>query len=125
MSRFTSAAIRLLLGFMLVISSASAQEPSEEKRVINALRLDVNQRITLDGSLDEEVWQSAAPATDFLQQAPDIGNTATERTEVRILYSQTSLYMGVICFDSEPDKLLGFQRRRDETLGADDRFMWT
>ncbi len=33
--------------------------------------------------------------------------------------------MGVTCFDSEPDKWLGYQRRRDETLGADDRFMWT
>ena len=33
--------------------------------------------------------------------------------------------MGVTCFDSEPDKWLGYQRRRDEFLPADDRFMWT
>ena len=33
--------------------------------------------------------------------------------------------MGVTCYDSEPDKWLGFQRRRDEFLPADDRFMWT
>jgi len=33
--------------------------------------------------------------------------------------------MGVICFDSEPDKWLGFQRGRDGGLGSDDRFQWT
>jgi Domain of unknown function (DUF5916) len=33
--------------------------------------------------------------------------------------------MGVTCYDSEPEKWLGYQRRRDEGLGGDDRFMWT
>ena len=32
--------------------------------------------------------------------------------------------MGVTAYDSEPDKWLGFQRRRDEFLQSDDRFMW-
>ena len=36
-----------------------------------------------------------------------------------------SLYMGVTAFDSEPEKWLGYQRRRDEGLDSDDRFMWT
>ena len=55
---------------------------------------------------------------------PTTGQPATEQTEVRILYTSDSLYMGVTCFDSEPDKWLGYQRRRDEFLQADDRFMW-
>ena len=33
--------------------------------------------------------------------------------------------MGVTAFDSEPDRWLGYQRRRDEGLPSDDRFMWT
>jgi len=33
--------------------------------------------------------------------------------------------MGVTAFDSEPDRWIGYQRRRDEGLGSDDRFMWT
>ena len=33
--------------------------------------------------------------------------------------------MGVRAFDSEPDRWLGYQRRRDEFLSSDDRFMWT
>ena len=44
---------------------------------------------------------------------------------MRIVYDDDALYIGVTCFDSEPDKWLGYQRRRDEFLGSDDRFMWT
>ena len=41
------------------------------------------------------------------------------------MYDKDTLYMGVTCFDSEPDKWLGFQRGRDGGLGSDDRFQWT
>ena len=43
---------------------------------------------------------------------------------MRIAFDSDTFYMGVTAHDSEPDKLLGFQRRRDEGLGSDDRFMW-
>jgi hypothetical protein len=43
---------------------------------------------------------------------------------VRILFTSTALYMGVTAYDSEPDRWLGYQRRRDEFLQSDDRFMW-
>jgi len=92
---------------------------------MTAIPLAEEERIVLDGLLDEEVWNRAEPATDFIQQDPRFGAPATERTEVLIVFSRESLYMGVICYDSEPDRLLGYQRRRDEFLPADDRFMWT
>ena len=92
---------------------------------MTAVRLEDGERIELDGRLDEAVWQQAVPATDFIQQDPVFGGTPTERTEVRIVFTSESLYMGVICFDSEPDRLLGNTMKRDEFLRADDRFMWT
>jgi hypothetical protein len=94
------------------------------RRTMTALRMDPGARIVLDGVLDEEVWRRAVPASDFIQQDPDNGTPATEPTEVRIIFNEHSLYMGVTCFDSEPGKWLGYQRRRDEFLQADDRFMW-
>src|SRR6266516_7291994 len=39
--------------------------------------------IRLDGRLDEAVWQTAPPATDFRQAQPHEGQPATQRTEVR------------------------------------------
>ena len=65
------------------------------------------------------------PAADFVQIDPKNGGRPTEPTEVRIAFDGDALYMGVTCFDSEPDGWLGYQRRRDEFLGSDDRFMWT
>ena len=91
---------------------------------MTALRMADDLRISLDGRLDEAVWRDAVPAADFIQQDPDNGRPATELTEVRIVYNRDALYMGVTCFDSEPEKWLGYQRRRDEFLQADDRFMW-
>ena len=94
------------------------------RRRMVAYRLNDGESIVLDGVLDEPVWSKAVPAADFIQQDPQNGRPATEPTDVRIVFNGDSLYMGVTCYDSEPDKWLGFQRRRDEGLGGDDRFMW-
>jgi hypothetical protein len=99
--------------------------PDTGRRRMVAERMSEDERIVLDGILDESVWQRAEPATDFIQQDPVLGGTPTERTEVRIAFNRTTLYMGVMCFDSEPHLLLGNTMKRDDTLGSDDRFMWT
>ena len=91
---------------------------------MKAVRMGDGESITLDGRLDEDVWMRAVPATNLMQMEPNNGEPATEPTEVRIVYNSEALYMGVTCFDSEPEKWLGYQRRRDEGLGSDDRFMW-
>ncbi|HEX8693967.1 MAG TPA: DUF5916 domain-containing protein [Longimicrobium sp.] len=56
--------------------------------------------IELDGKLDEPVWQSAPPATDFTQQDPNEGKPATQRTEIRFVYDDEALYIGARMFDS-------------------------
>jgi hypothetical protein len=122
--------LKYLFAFIVVASLphfafAQTQEANTERRRIQATRADEGERITIDGRLDEEVWARATPAADFIQVDPDNGQRATEPTEVRIVFSKDAIYMGVTCYDSEPDKWLGFQRRRDEFLGSDDRFMWT
>src|SRR5262249_49409035 len=106
------------------VASGQQVESTRQRPVIRALRLSDDDRITVDGRLDEAVSSRAVPAANFIQQDPDNGQPATEPTEVRIVFNSRALYMGVMCFDSEPDKWLGYQRRRDEFLQADDRFMW-
>jgi hypothetical protein len=118
--------------FILALAAASfvpivanAQSDGSGRRAMTALLLTESQRVTLDGRLDEEFWKFAAPASDFVQIDPANGTPATEQTEVRVAYSKDNLYLGVLCLDSEPDRWLGYQRRRDEFLSSDDRFMWT
>jgi hypothetical protein len=56
--------------------------------------------ITLDGRLDEPIWATVEPATDFRQTDPREGEPASQRTEIRILYDDQALYLGARMFDS-------------------------
>lgn len=56
----------------------------------------------LDGTLDDPLWQSTIPVTDFRQQELLEGQLATEKTEVRILYTHHAVYFGIHYFDSNP-----------------------
>ncbi len=76
----------------------------------------------LDGILDDEVWKDADVFTDFVQAEPHEGQPATERTEVRILYDDSAIYVGVICYDSEPDGIVVTDTRRDSDLTNMDGF---
>lgn len=98
---------------------AAAQAPP----VLAAHRIRDDQRVALDGRLDEDVWTSAVPATGFRQQDPLNGEPATEATEVRVLFDHARLVVGVRCFDSDPARVLGNQMQRDQSLASDDRFM--
>ena len=88
------------------VPRGSATTSPNERRFMEAVRMDPDESITLDGRLDEDVWMRAVPATNFLQRDPDNGQPATEQTEVRFVYDSDKLYMGVTLFDSEPDKLI-------------------
>jgi hypothetical protein len=93
-------------------------EAMRQTRVVTAIRIE--ESIVLDGRLDEPMWQLAEPATDFRQKRPDNGAPATERTEVRFLYDDNNLYIGVKCFDSEPARMLIKDLREDFEFGQTD-----
>jgi hypothetical protein len=92
---------------------------------MTAERMRDDEQIVLDGILDEPAWGRAQHGGEFVMQDPILGGTPTERTEVRVVFNKDHLYIGATMFDSEPDKLKGNTRKRDEFLSADDRFMWT
>ena len=57
--------------------------------------------ITLDAKLDEAVWQTATPITNFTQADPEEGKPPSQRTEVRFLFDDDALYIGAKMFDAE------------------------
>ena len=65
---------------------------------------------------------SAKPITDFRQREPQEGEPATEKTEVRILYTRSAVYFGIDCFDSEPSRIIATELRRDVSQDLDDHF---
>jgi hypothetical protein len=76
---------------------------------------------TIDGVLDEPAWDRAAVIENLTQVEPVEGVPPTRPTEIRILYDARSIYFGVRCHDSEPDRIVAKQLRRDGSLKSDDR----
>ena len=77
--------------------------------------------ITIDGALDEPIWTSAPTIGDLIQRQPTPGEAPTEATDVTLLRDEDNLYIGVVAYDSEPDRVIGTQMARDASLTADDR----
>jgi hypothetical protein len=82
----------------------------------------VEQAPKIDGKLDDDCWAKAAVAKDFRQRRPEEGAPATEKTEVRICRDDKVLYVGVRCFDSQPDKIRAGVMQRDAPVRGDDYF---
>ncbi|HEV7836956.1 MAG TPA: DUF5916 domain-containing protein [Gemmatimonadaceae bacterium] len=71
--------------------------------------------INVDGKLDEAAWKNAVPSGDFTQSYPKIGAPPTDPTEVRVLYDDDALYVGIRMLDSRPDSIAAQLARRDAT----------
>ncbi len=74
----------------------------------------IQNKLVIDGELDESEWDLVEPIRDFVQQDPNPGQAVSELTEVRLLYDDEFLYVGVYCFDSEGEKgIVVTNMRRD------------
>jgi hypothetical protein len=73
----------------------------------------------IDGSL-EEIWFASEPAQDFGQFRPALGSTPDAPTEVYMLYDDRALYVGWVCHEPEPGRLVASATVRDMFLNNDD-----
>jgi hypothetical protein len=105
---------RILLIGILYIFSFTLVSPQD--LVIHAARTDLSP--TIDGKLDEPFWQDAIPFSAFKMVEPIPGADPTEKTEIKVLYNQTGLYLGIRCFDSDPAKIAANTMVHD---GAEER----
>src|SRR5688572_21053550 len=83
----------------------------------NATAVAVTEAPALDGDvLGDPAWRTAPVITGFLQEQPDEGQPASENTEVRIVYTRDTLYIGVVCYDRDPSSIIVSDSRRDAGL---------
>jgi hypothetical protein len=78
--------------------------------------------ITLDGRLDELAWAAAPVAKNFIQNDPREGQAATYDTEVRMIYDDAALYIGVFARDDQPGEIIVNELRKDFNTGNGDSF---
>ena len=79
--------------------------------------------IMIDGQLNEPDWQTAHAAKDFFMVLPMDTSRSVSRTEVRMTYDATNIYLGVICFDTLSGRVTVESMRRDFSFGKNDNFL--
>jgi hypothetical protein len=84
-----------------------------QETVIKAFKSD--QSPVVDGRLNESIWNNATPFSDFRMVESTPGSDPTEKTEVRIIYDQNSMYIGIRCYDSEPRKIAANTMEHDKS----------
>jgi hypothetical protein len=88
------------------------------QKTIQAIR--VEKAPVIDGYVNEEIWKSAFPVTEFYQREPNNGQPVSQKTEFLVCYDANNLYFGIRCWD-DPKRITAKEMARDVSLGNDDR----
>lgn len=92
---------------------------SQAQRTLDAFR--INETITIDGQLDEEVWKNAQIASNFKTISPEYGKVSPHGTKVRVLYDDEAIYISAEMEDVARDSIMTELSQRDD-LGNTDFF---
>jgi len=95
------------------VLAASGPQATEADGPPSLRARSIGDPVDLDGVLDEPAWSEAEAATGFTQREPEQGEPASEPTEVRVLYTDSHLYLGIRAHDSDPSAIVANEMRRD------------
>jgi len=108
---------KFLLFLFLPIAAVYGNYPSVDdnsKAKIIALR--VNDKITIDGNLTEEIWQRSG-FNKLIQQDPAQGVKPTQKSEFWVAYDDEAIYFAAKFYDNRPDSIMARLVRRDFIWG--------
>lgn len=86
---------------------------------VEAVAITPNNSVRVNGELSEELWQTARAVDAFVQREPDEGGRPSQRTEFRVAYDASTLFVRVHAFDTESDRIVSYLTRRDESSPSD------
>ena len=111
-------AIRFI--FLLFVFSSAISVFPQEKKTLNIVKTKVAPKI--DGVLDDEVWQNAEEAKDFIQFRPDMGLQEKEhqKTIVKVSYNDDAIFFGAHLHDNPEEITRQFTSR--DNFGQSDFF---
>jgi hypothetical protein len=79
--------------------------------------------LRIDGRLEEPDYAATEAIGGFVQQEPDEGAPATERTEAWVFFDDDNVYVSARCWDTHPERRVANEMRRDTTqLRQNDTF---
>lgn len=98
-------------------SNICAADTASGPKTLSATR--TADRPTIDGDISETAWERAEVADGFTQVQPDEGRPPTERTEIRMLYDDSSLYVAARMHDNDGSQVVSRLTRRDREIESD------
>ncbi|WP_457618812.1 DUF5916 domain-containing protein [Lutibacter sp.] len=87
-----------------------------------ALAIPITTKITLDGKLNEFVWNQKNCVSNFIQREPNFEKPATEKTKVSISYNSSTLYIALWCYQNSSTKIVAKSLQRDFNFEGEDNF---
>ncbi len=93
------------------VPPAVASQDEQGRVSVRAVRLE--RPLEIDGQLDEAIY-GVTPAIDrFVQQVPQEGEAASEKTEAWIFFDDQNFYFSARCRDSHPERIVANELRHD------------
>ena len=87
--------------------------------------IQLSEEPVIDGNiLNEAVWNRVPPITKLTQIKPKFGQDASENTSIRVAYTNKMFYVAVVCYDSDPERIVISDSRRDADLNDEDSFLF-
>jgi hypothetical protein len=109
---------------MLALGSWGQSNTSPSQRPqANAIAID--QAPAIDGDImNDAIWSGIDPISTLQQTQPQYGSSVSELTDIRIAYTSSTLYISAICHDSNPERLVVNDARRDADLTGTDAIIF-
>ncbi|WP_421823704.1 DUF5916 domain-containing protein [Flagellimonas oceanensis] len=100
---------------LFLIYSAQAQDSTRViiKKKYTTQALGDYAAPTINGILEDEAWGLVEWGNDYIESQPDENTPPSHQTRFKILYDSKNLYIGVRCYDTEPDRIVKRLSRRD------------
>ena len=106
---------------MFFWSGAQAQNPGN--RVAQATAL-ATTPVTDGDVLGDPAWAGAEAITGFSQVRPNAGRAATQKTDVYVGFTATTMHVAVVSHDTDPDAIFATDSRRDSSLDDTDAYLF-
>ena len=116
---------RINVVIILLISNffyGNTKNDPNVKKVYTTVKIDKANAPTIDGLLNEPIWDTVVWGGDFTEFEPDNNTDPSQETRFKILYDDDNLYIVVRAYDSEPEKIISRLSRRDN-LNSDGVFI--
>lgn len=115
----------LLALITLIVSYTGNAQKNSPNQNLNFPITFLEDAPVIDGNiLGEALWQKITAITDLKQIKPDYAAPVSEKTAVRVAYTNRMLYVGVVCYDRDPDQIVISDSRRDADLNDEDSFLF-